>query len=84
VSRRAPDSIFTYDAERASRADAVIRQLCESRGLDQHWQLAHRLIAACEGNFEIEDGLRLLVERLKPREREALARILLEEVAGGH
>jgi hypothetical protein len=79
---RAPASVFKYDPERASQADRHIRALCESRGLDQHWYLAHRLIAACEGGFETEDALRLLISRLKPRDREALARILLEVFRG--
>jgi hypothetical protein len=77
-----PASVFQYDAERAGRADRVIRALCEARGLDEYWQLAFRLIATCEGDFEVEDALRLLVSRLKHRERQALARILLEVSRG--
>ena len=78
--RRAPDSVFTYDAERAGRANRVIRDLCAARGLDEYWRLGHRLIAACEGAEE--DGLRVLVEELKPAKREALAGILLEVSRG--
>lgn len=75
---RPPDSIYQYDPERAGRADRVIRDLCEARGIDQYWFLAHRLIAVCEGGFKTEDALRLLVNRLKPSEREQLADLLIE------
>jgi hypothetical protein len=77
---KAPASIFKYDRERASQADRHIKALCESRGLDEHWYLAHRLIAACEAGFEIEDALKLLVNRLKPRDRELLADLLIERL----
>ena len=77
---RAPDIIFEYDAERATRADRVIRDLCESRGIDQYWYLAHRLISACEGEMRKEDVLRLLVKRLKRHDCELLADLLIERL----
>jgi hypothetical protein len=80
---RALDSIYRYDPDRASQADRHIKALCESRGLDEHWYLAHRLIAACEGGFKTEDALRLLVNRLKPTEREQLADLLIQRLERG-
>jgi hypothetical protein len=79
--RRAPASVYEHNAERAAAADRVIAQLCESRGLDEQWRLAHRLIAACEG-VGGEDALRVLVEELTPTQCETLAKVLLE-VGGG-
>jgi hypothetical protein len=77
---KSPASVFKYDPERASRADRVIRALCEARGLDEYWQLGFRLIATCEGAFEAKDALRPLVERLKRRECELLADLLIERL----
>ncbi|MGH7486405.1 MAG: hypothetical protein ACREMY_12530 [bacterium] len=79
--RRAPDQVYTYDAERARQANRLIRDLCEARGLDNYWILAHRLIVACEG-IAGDAALRVLVEELKPKQRAALAKHLLEAARG--
>ena len=81
--RRAPDSVFAYDADRAAKADRVITALVESRGLDEYWRLAYRLIAVCEGAAG-DDALRLLVEEMRPASREVLARLLIEVADGSY
>jgi hypothetical protein len=81
VTRRPPDVVFGFNAERCARADRIITALCESRGIDVYWRLAHRLIAACEGATG-EDELRVLVEELSPAQRDTLALLLVEADRG--
>jgi hypothetical protein len=81
--RRAPDRVFQADAERANAADRVITALCEARGIDEYWRLAHRLIAACEGS-EGDAAMRVMVEELRPSQHRELALILLEVNGRGH